>query len=182
MSIRETIQKYSEVFSSITYKESSRSERQEVMDEYMSELRSKRHDEAIIEINDGLKKLSLNPSPTVDDWILAAQLYPSIDYVPSLIQLLDQQIETIWNEGIIHVLSRIPDERAVPALSRAIDFVTTSDESRELAKLAMEVLAIINTPEAQAIVEQYVNDESEYVSEFAQEMYDYMTKNLAKDD
>jgi HEAT repeat protein len=146
MTIQVLIDEYKAIFANL----STKKEYVEVI-EYHKEL-SRR----ISELNSPIEEISLALNQYIDNacdrdlnfWLEAAAIHPSLNYLESLCSLLEQENNCIWHEGIIYALEKLNDERAIPALKRAILHDLNYENTKQVAVTAMEALAKIGTNEA----------------------------------
>lgn len=78
---------------------------------------------SVDEVIQELEKYALNPKYTGASFVVRATWYNlSRDYVPILCQILNSESHNGLHENVIEILDELGDERAVPALSKALTY------------------------------------------------------------
>ena len=107
------------------------------------------------EISDELIKMTSVPCrDNADLWILAAQLHPSDSYIKSLCEILANDNECIWHEGIVEVFQEMRNPEVVSCLEQALNHQLNYDPGKVLAIHILDALAEIGTVDAVAIIKK----------------------------
>ena len=81
-------------------------------------------------------------------WITAAGVRPSLIYVPTLCELLSVREAYLQHEWIVDILRELRSPDSIDALRDACSYDIPSDPACQLARLCLEALCVIATPDA----------------------------------
>ncbi|MBA3868755.1 MAG: HEAT repeat domain-containing protein [Anaerolineae bacterium] len=93
-------------------------------------------------------------------WIIAAHFHPSPKYLDSACRILVCESNFIWHEGLLEILYDIDDERAIPSIEKVLAYTMSYDIDHEMNLKALEVLGMIGTPKACAIIKSCLKSRS----------------------
>ncbi|ALF53046.1 hypothetical protein ACX27_09615 [Nostoc piscinale CENA21] len=160
--LSKTIEKYLKLFKdSSTPTESSR-----LLKEMKKELEIS--PPSVSEVIQELEKYASNPDyPVASLVMMAAWSNLSKDYTPILCQILNDESNNGLHESVIELLDGLRDERAIPALSKALTYRWSYDEWLNVPRKSLLALAEIGTPEAKKIIESAAQSPEELISEDA---------------
>ena len=127
---------------------------------------------SVDEVIKELEKFALNPQyPGASLVITAAWCNLSSDYTPILCQILNDECNNVLHEPIVEILDELGDERAVPALSKALTYRWSYDEWLSVPRKSLQALALIGTPDAMIIIKEATKSPDELICEDAK--YDF---------
>jgi hypothetical protein len=106
---------------------------------------------------DWARKSDLN---SLNNWIIAAHFHPSPKYLDVACTMLECESNFIWHEGLLEILYDIGDERAIPSIEKVLSYTMSYDIDHEMNLKALEVLAMIGTPKACAIIKSCLKSRS----------------------
>ncbi|BAY09235.1 HEAT repeat domain-containing protein [Calothrix sp. NIES-2098] len=157
-----TIEKYLKLFKdSPNYRETDR-----IFDEMKKEFKTS--PPSVSEVIQELEKYASNPDyPGAWFIMMAAWSNLSNDYTPILCQILNDESNNGLHESVIELLDVLRDERAIPALSKALTYRWSYDEWFNVPRKSLLALAEIGTPEAKMIIEEAAQSPEELISEDA---------------
>ncbi|MBD2493762.1 HEAT repeat domain-containing protein [Nostoc sp. FACHB-280] len=122
----------------------------------------------VSEVIQELEEYASNPDYPVASFIMmAAWSNLSKDYTPILCQILNDENNNGLHESVIELLDVLRDERAIPALSKALTYRWSYDEWLNVPRKSLLALAEIGTPEAKIIIESAAQSPEELISEDA---------------
>jgi HEAT repeat protein len=158
--LSDTIDKYLKLF-----KESPNShESSTISSEMRRELQNLPSSEVIQE----LEKYALNPKyPGASFLMIAAWYNCSLEYVPILCQILNSENHNGLHENVVEILDKLRDERAIPALSKALTYRWSYDEWLNVPRKSLLALSEIGTPEAMMIIKEATQSPEELIREDA---------------
>lgn len=136
----------------------------------------------IVSMDDAASKIKrqLELARASNDWdcpqllVVAALDFCDRRMVPVLAEILGALNERMTNEDVVELLGDIGDERAVPALSRALDAEFDFDEFHWLNVKAIWALESIGTKGAIEVIEKSVDSPFEEVRRAARDVLDRM--------
>ncbi|BBD59696.1 hypothetical protein NIES2109_24870 [Nostoc sp. HK-01] len=157
-----TIEKYLKLFkNSPNYRETDR-----IADEMRKEFETS--PPSVSEVIQELKKYASNPDyPGASFVMMAAWSNLSKDYTPILCQILNDESNNGLHESVVELLDVLRDERAIPALSKALTYRWSYDIWFNVPRKSLLALAEIGTPEAKMIIESADQSPEELISEDA---------------
>lgn len=161
--LRNTVEKYLKLFkNSPNYRETDR-----IANEMKKEFDIS--PPSVSEVIQELEKYASNPAdyPAASFVMMAAWRNLSKDYTPILCQILNDESNNGLHESVIELLDVLRDERAIPALSKALTYRWSYDEWLNVPRKSLLALAEIGTPEAKMIIESAVQSPEELISEDA---------------
>lgn len=110
------------------------------------------------EISDALKLLTRDPcNDLAVNWLIAAHLHPSSEYLDALCELLSIDDSCIWHEAIVDMMFDMPSEKCIPSLEKALNYHYGYDYSDELTAKILHTLFVINTEKTWDIIRQQLN-------------------------
>ena len=127
-------------------------------------------DQILIELEHYFEKRNWS---TLQLLVLAAGEKLSSKYVEILCEILLEGSEHMNNEDIVVILDELEDEKAIPALSKAIQFEFEDDESHHLNLKCIDALANIGGDMAIDVIKNAVDSSFDEVKEMAQRYLDY---------
>jgi HEAT repeat protein len=123
---------------------------------------------SVSEVIQELEKYASNPKhPGASLVMSAAWSNLSKDYTPILCQLLNNESHNGLHEPIVEILDVLRDERAVPALSKALTYRWSYDEWLNVPRKSLLALAEIGTPEAIIIIKEATQSFEELIRDDA---------------
>lgn len=123
---------------------------------------------SVSEVIQELEKYASNPDyPGASFIMMAAWSNLSKDYTPILCQILNDESNNGLHESVIELLDVLRDERAIPALSKALTYRWSYDIWFNVPRKSLLALAEIGTPEAKMIIESAAQYPEELISEDA---------------
>lgn len=157
-----TIQKYIRLFkNALNVKNSSR-----IADEMKKEFEIS--PPLVSEVIEEFRKYALTSHYSGASILLsAAWSNLSKDYTPILCQILNDEIRNGLHEPIVEILDELRDERAIPALSKALTYRWPDDEWLNVPKKSLLALAEIGTPEAIMIIQEATKSPEELIRDYA---------------
>ncbi|MDZ8093947.1 MAG: HEAT repeat domain-containing protein [Nostoc sp. DedQUE05] len=161
--LRNTVEKYLKLFKdSPNYRETDR-----IANEMRKEFDTS--PPSVSEVIQELEKYASNPEdyPGASFVMMAAWRNLSKDYTPILCQILNDESNNGLHESVIELLDVLRDERAIPALSKALTYRWSYDEWLNVPRKSLLALAEIGTPEAKMIIESAAQSPQELISEDA---------------
>jgi HEAT repeat protein len=115
-----------------------------------------------------LQKIAKQPQlEDANFWLNAAQEHPALSYLDPLCAILSIGESSIWHEVIIQTLAELRNERAVPALEKALDYDFDTDAFNRIAVESLNALAKIGTDKAINLIKEASNSPIERVREEA---------------
>lgn len=161
--LSDTINKYLKLFkeSPNTYVSSK------IGDEMRRELRNS--PPSVDEVIQELEKYALNPKHPGASLVMTAAAWCNLsqDYTPILCKILNSESHNGLHENVVEILDELCDERAIPALSKALTYRWSYDEWFSVPRKALQALAEIDTPEAMAIIKDATQSSEELIREEA---------------
>jgi HEAT repeat protein len=143
-----------------------------ILKEYVNALKTLSLSEK--EIADEFNAIVDNPCrENTDLWIIAAQIYPSPEYLNSLCTILEREEPCIWHEGIVDILYDLEDERSIPSLEKALTYDKPSDPTRELAVKILETLDKIGSPKAREVLRNCLKSPSPEIRAAAEQLLSF---------
>lgn len=160
--ISNTIEKYLKLF-----KDSPRpSESSRLLKEMNKEFETS--PPSVSEVIQELEKYASNPDyPGARFIMMAAWSNLSKNYTSILCQILNDENNNGLHESVIELLDVLRDEKAIPALSKALTYRWSYDTWLNVPRKSLLALAEIETPEAKIIIESAVQSPEELISEDA---------------
>lgn len=123
---------------------------------------------SVDEVIQEFEKYALNPEyPRASFVMIAAWYNLSRNYLPILCQILNSESHNGLHENVVEILDKLRDERAIPALSKALTYRWSYDAGLSVPKKALQALAEIETPEAMAIIKEATQSSEELIREEA---------------
>ncbi|WP_335041616.1 HEAT repeat domain-containing protein [Nostoc sp.] len=166
--ISNTIEKYLKLF-----KDSPRpTESSRLLEEMNKEFEAS--PPSVSEVIQELEKYASNPEDYPGAWfvMMAAWSNLSKDYIPILCHILNDESNNGLHESVIELLDVLRDERAIPALSKALTYQWSYDTWLNVPRKSLLALAEIGTPEAKMIIESAAQSPEELISEDANMILD----------
>lgn len=164
-----TIEKYLKLFKdSPNYRETDR-----IAGEMKKEFKTS--PPSVSEVLQELEKYASNPADYQGASLLvgrAAWSNLSKDYTPILCQILNDESNNGLHEPIVEILDVLRDERAIPALSKALTYRWSYDEWLNVPRKSLLALAEIGTPEAKMIVKEATQSSGELIRDDANMILD----------
>lgn len=125
------------------------------------------------EIAEGLNSIGDNCNlPGASLVFMAAWSNLSSDYTPALCRILDNSDCNAFHEQAVELLQEVGDERAIPALAKAVSYQWDYDEWLLVPRKSLRALASIGTPEAVAALKASVHSSEEPIREEASSLLD----------
>lgn len=160
--LTDTIEKYLKLFKEASNAGESLRISQEMKKEFAASPPS------ISEVIQEFEKYVSNPDyPGASFVMSAAWSNLSKDYTPILCQLLNNESNNGLHEPIVEILEVLRDERAVPALSKAVTYRWSYDIWFIVPRKSLLALAEIGTPEAIMIIKQATQSSEELIRDDA---------------
>ena len=123
---------------------------------------------SVDEVIQELEKFASNSQyPGASFAITAAWSNLSRDYTPILCQILNDELNNSLHEPIVEILGELRDERAFPALSKALTYRWSYDEWLNVPRKSLQALALIGTPEAMIIIKEASKSPEDLICEDA---------------
>lgn len=143
----------------------------ELRSEYLSQVAALSNVEQ--EINEELTKMTSAPCrDNADLWILAAQIHLSDSYIKSLCEILANNNECIWHEGIVEIFQEMRNPEVVTCLERALNHELSYDPGKVVAIRILDTLADIGTVDAITIIKKCLNSPHIEIREVAEILMD----------
>lgn len=162
-----TVEKYLKLFKD----SSSPSESSRLLKEMRQEFETS--PPLVSEVIQELEKYASNPDyPGASFVMMAAWSNLSKDYTPILCQILNDENNNGLHESVVELLDVLCDERAIPALSKALTYRWSYDEWLNVPRKSLLALAEIGTPEAKMIIKSASQSPEELISEDANMILD----------
>lgn len=123
---------------------------------------------SVDEVIQELEKYALNPKHPGASFVMSAAWYNlSRDYVPILCQILNSESHNGLHENVVEILDELRDERAIPALSKAVTYRWSYDEWFSVPRKALQALAEFETPETMTILKEATQSSEELIRDEA---------------
>ncbi|MEG3984866.1 HEAT repeat domain-containing protein [Microcoleus sp. D3_18a_C4] len=174
--LTDTIEKYLQLFKEASNAEESFRFLQEMKKEFAASPPS------ISEVIQEFEKYVSNPDyPGASFAMSAAWSNLSKDYTPILCQLLNNESHYGLHELAIEILEVLRDERAVPALSKALTYRWSYDIWFIVPRKSLWALAELETPEAIMIIKEATQSSEELIRDDANMILEYFRESGVAD-
>lgn len=95
--------------------------------------------------------------------LVAAWSNLSCDYCPALCRILELERCNGQHEQAVELLAEVGDARAIPSLTKAVDYRWSYDEWLNVPRKALQALFAIGTPESLAVIRHAAGSSDDYI-------------------